>query len=734
MRYRVAIFLGAFLLFGVQPLIGRAILPLFGGGAGVWLACMLFFQLVLLLGYAYAHGLMAGRSAQAGARIHGGLLLFAAATLAWPVILGRVPWLPSLNSPGAGIPVTGLAILVVLAGVAAFPLVALSATSPLVQAAYARGGGRDPFRLYATSNWGSMAGLLAYPLLIEPWVDLSVQAYGLTALFLIHGGLVLNLLWTLPGGRIPEEPAVEVHMAPDAPPDAGAWLRWVGLAGLGTLWLMAVSQKLSTDVASMPLIWVLPLGVYLLTYILAFEGRWSVSTPAWRGAMGLILLVFALSQSVATLVPSLGALLAKVWGGAPAAAVTLLKALQPGAFLGSAMGLAALFAGGILAHGRLAELRPAPSGLTRFYLWISIGGCLGGLIASLVAPLLFNQIYELPLVVLGSFLILLWGYRSATGRGRHLVELALAAGGVALVLLRLSSMAVDRQDHFARDFFGSVEVKEPHPSLRTLMHGTTAHGMQFIRNPLRPASYFGETSAIGRVLRSRQATAPRLRVGIVGLGVGNVAAFGRAGDAFTFFEISPKVIRLAGPQGTAFDILRSTPATVDVVQGDGRIALEAYRGEPFDVLLIDAFAGGHIPTHLLTREALRGYLRTLKPDGLLVLHVSHHLPLPRQAGANLRDAGLYGLYMTSGYVLGRGSDGSSIFVESFSQYWVAGRRADLVFRPEFLEAAHAAIGPGDLGASPDPIPALGERGDRLVSGLRPWTDERNSLTTLLLKR
>ena len=732
MPTRAAIFLGAFLLFAVQPLIGRAILPLFGGGAGVWLACMLFFQVVLLAGYGYTHGLMAGRSPRAGLWIHGGLLASALLCLAWPLAHGGAPWLPAPGMPGLDLRFPPLAILGVLTQVAGLPLLALSGTSPLVQSLHARAGGASPYRLYAVSNWGSMAGLVAYPLLMEPWMSLRAQAWILAGLFLAHGALMLTLF--LGAAGIPETPGARAapDLALEGPPPKGRILNWVGHSALGSLWLVAVTNKVTTDVASVPLMWVLPLGLYLLTYILAFDARWPITGRAWRLAMLGLLLVFAASLVLPQILGGFAILTQRILPGATGPILKAIFLLKPGPALGAALALLALFGGGILAHGALAEAKPGPARLTGYYLCLSIGGCLGGLLGSLFAPLVFNQTYELPMVILATSALLARNAIAGPAGRRHLVTLASASLVAALALVKLGAMATVRQDFHARDFFGTVEVNQPHPALLSLVHGTTSHGLQFIKEPLRPASYYGEGSAIGRVLRLKQREVPSLRVGVVGLGVGTVAAYGRAADAFTFIEISPKIIDLSGPGGRVFTVLRNTPAQVEVIQGDGRRALESREGAPFDVLFVDAFAGGAIPTHLLTEEALRAYLHCLKPEGFLVLHVSHHLPLPQQVGANLRDLRLPSLYLTSGPVLGRGRNGALIFVESSTQSWIACRQPGRLLAPDLLEAASAAVGV-EAGADADPrVGTLLQQGEAFTQGLRPWTDARNSLTTLLL--
>ncbi|MBK8727272.1 MAG: hypothetical protein IPL96_14865 [Holophagaceae bacterium] len=725
----LASFLGAFLLFAIQPLAGKSLLPIYGGGAGPWIACMLFFQLVLLGGYGYAHGLARRLGTPAFLRIHGALALASLGVLALGFRQGAAPWLPAPGTE-AGSAFPPLAILGTLAVSAGAPLLLLASTSPLIQAAFASlHPGKDPYRLYAVSNAGSLGGLLSYPFLVEPFLDLKVQAWVAALLFVVYLGLLFVLL-----SRV-KTAALEATATPVPVPAGVAWMdrwKWIGLSALGTLWLCAVTNRISTDVASMPLLWIPPLAAYLLTFILVFETSWSFSGPGWR--VGLILLVAVLAWILGG--SSLFNALHSTWGTQSLAVFNPLarSLLWLNGHLAASVALT-IFAGAaacLLVHARLGSMRPAPMALTEYYLCISVGGATGGLFVSLLAPILFDQAYELGLAtaITGGLVVLSFRQGGSWLRWPGLALGTVTAGLAAFTVL---FQATDRTRFYGRDFFGTLNIQYISPGLLKLYHGGTSHGLQFAKEPLRPASYYGNDSGIGVVLRTLNRERTRMRVGLVGLGVGNTAAFGRAGDEYVFFEISPKIIEVAGLQGTFFSVLKSTPATVRVLQGDGRLLAdsEAKAHGPYDVLLIDAFAGGHIPAHLLTVEALAGYASNLKEGGVLVLHVSHHLPLDQQAAANLKAAGLTGLLIPHGRVLERLSTGGSVQVESVSAYWIVSRRPEIVLRPEFLRvAARAQLQPGMVPDSPE-LTQMASMQDVETAALQPWTDQRHGLSTLL---
>lgn len=729
----LASFLGAFLLFALQPLLGKALLPVFGGGAGPWIACMLFFQVVLLAGYAYAHGMGRRVGTPRFLAVHGVLAVAALLVLGWGVVSAGAPWLPPAGLD-AGRLYPPLAILATLGVHAGVPLVLLASTSPLVQAAFARTHpGQDPYRLYAVSNAGSLFGLLSYPLAVEPLLGLNVQAWVVGLLFLLYLAVLFRLLVS-----VPAPPAESAAGPSEAVPASEAWrdrARWMAFAALGTVWLCAITNRLSTDVASIPLMWIPPLALYLVTFILVFETRWSFTGPAWRAGLGLLVLYLAFLVGTSALVNTLQG----SWGpGAVRPLYPMVDAfnwLFEHPLVQRTLMLLGAAAGCLLAHGRLADLRPAPARLTDFYLSISAGGALGGLFVSLGGPLIFDQDHELGLATVATAVYVVLSFSEARTRWKW-AGLGLGALAAGLAGLGVFSAALDRSRYYGRDFFGSFSISLPHPKILHLSHGNTVHGIQFLKEPLRPASYYGEESGIGVALRTLNAERPAMRVGLIGLGVGNTAAFGRAGDAYDFFEISPRIIEVAGTQGTFFSVLKSSPARIQVVQGDGRLTAirQAREQGPYDVLLVDAFAGGHIPAHLLTVEAIQGYLASLKPDGLLVFHVSHDLPLDRQAGVNLRAAGLQGLLIPHGEVLGQDKAGRKLPVETGSIYWLAAKDPARVFRPEFLARAKRIVHDPGVKLPTADAQSMADTFDQETRHIRPWTDQRHSLASLLFNR
>ena len=725
-------FLGAFLLFVLEPMVGKAVLPYFGGGAGVWLACLVYFQMTLLAGYVYAHYLvrLAKRSQQ---WIHGGLLLAAIVCACSAVLWKGGPFLPGPELPGAGLKPPSLAILAVLTLSSGLGFLVLAATSPLVQFWYAHADrSSEPYRLYSVSNWGSLAGLLSYPLLVEPFIDLHWQAWAFLSLFLGYGVLIHRLQ-----GKLPESPT--------SPPTRSSGtetghsvslsqaLRWMGLSGLGTIWLLAITGKLSTDIASIPLMWVPPLGIYLLTFIAVFDGRWDFTQRWVRLLLSGVLLAFSLvlglssfislpNQTLNTLAPhfSLGLL-------------SLLSWIYGHAMFGFLLSLGALFAACTLCHFRLAESRPEAAQLTAFYLYLALGGLIGGLLVSVAAPMLFNQNYELPLAVIATAGLSLLGFQKNRG-DRSWLGIVLASVTLAVMLVYTVEGWADTREFHARDFFGTVRVYRPYHNLIQMSQGNTVHGIQFAEEPLRPASYYGINSGFGRAMRLLQAERPTLNVGIIGLGVGKALAYGRAGDRFVVYEISPKVIQLSGLQGEIFSVARSTPAHVEIQEGDGRILLtqDLAKGERFDLILVDAFAGGHIPVHLLTQQALQVYLSGLKPGGILALHVSHHLPLDEAVGAGLQVLGVPSVEIRNEGTVGVGRNGQHIFIEPASVYWLCSRQASMVYRRELLAATAKIAGPGlspqeKMAGPQEGIEFFGDGMEQRI----PWTDERSSLLPLL---
>jgi SAM-dependent methyltransferase len=537
---------------------------------------MLFFQLVLLLGYLYAFCLTRYFGARTQVLVHLFLMTLSVAAL---------PLRPRLEAPGAG-PVA--AILASLAWSIGLPYFVMSATSPLVQSwVAALRGAHLPYRLFALSNAASLLALVAFPVAIEPFFATRAQMAGWTAayavlLLLLAGAAAITLRQADRATRLPR--AVDREARP--------WL-WIALAACAsTLWL-AVTNYLGQQVAAMPFLWIAPMAVYLLSFVLCFEAEGWYRPVLFRWLM-----------------PA-------AW-----AAIGSRIALE-----GSAGGLhweipvfcAALFICCMFCHGEVARTRPAPHGLAFFYLMVACGGAAGGVFVGLVAPRLFTTFLELPLGVTASVLLafyFLYGY----GSPRRLLRLALVA---ALAFVVSTQYHAEHQVVRSRDFYGSMEIRETGEGIsatRALYSGRTIHGLEFLSPALRrtPATYYGVHSGVGLVLGSPQ-TANR-RVAIVGLGAGTLAAYGRSGDHFRFYEIDPAVIRAARE---SFDFLSDSAAATSVVAGDGRLALDREPPHSFDIVVLDAFSDDAVPVHLLTREAFAGYFEHLRPGGLLLIHVTN---------------------------------------------------------------------------------------------------------------
>jgi MFS family permease/SAM-dependent methyltransferase len=584
MLYAGTIFLSSFLLFLVQPLIARLILPWFGGSAAVWTTCMLFFQALLLAGYAYAHLLARYSTRRFEALIHSALLAVALVTL--PIAPSEV-WKPT----GTEDPVTW--ILLLLGASVGLPYFLLAANSPLLQAWFARARpGENPYRLFAVSNLGSLVALLGYPFLLEPYLGGAGQVSLWSWLFAAFAVLCVAVAWLTPREKPLQE---ETTLAgPVAKVDVAQWL---ALSATGSVLLLAVTNHLTQNVASVPLLWLAPLTLYLASFIITFEGKnwyrpewlWSVLL-VWIAAMGWLLVD---NDFQFDLPVQLGIFL-------------------PGLFLGC-----------IFCHGELYRLRPAPSRLTAFYLAVSAGGALGGLLVAVVAPLVFSGYYELGigLVVLAALAAVRFARLGMMARyGSLAVLLGIAACAA------YDGMRYQRDVRIAsRSFYGVLRVKEyglegEESHLRRLVHGAIMHGEQYLHEKTRTmlTTYYHQDSGIGAAIRSigeRPA-----RVGIIGLGVGTIAAYGRPGDLYRFYDIDARVMQVALHE---FTYLTDSKAKIELALGDARLALEREPPRRFDVLAVDAFSSDAIPVHLITREALGVYLKHVKPDGIVAFHVSN---------------------------------------------------------------------------------------------------------------
>jgi hypothetical protein len=642
-----ATFLGSFLLFQVQPLIGKLILPWLGGTAAVWTVCLLFFQATLFAGYAYAHWTTAALGVRRQLMVHGLLVLAAVASL--PIVPD-----PAWRATVADAPTA--TVLQILAASVGLPFLLLSTTAPLVQRWWSLVETASPYRLYALSNIGSLLALLTYSFAFERTMGTHRQAYAWSALFVLLALLLLACMvrvWRQAGLQSEEQAGSASGATSPSSGDleTGAtgggifteeggrptWRRrvfWLFLSGLGTTSLMAVSNFLCQDVSSVPFLWIAPLTLYLLTFILCFgQARW------YRRRWFVPLMIAgtyacAIAHSNATVMPLR----------------PLLLTTLPGLFL-VCMGC----------HGELERSKPSSSYLTEFYLYISAGGMLGGLFVGIVAPLLFFEYYELPMAMIAALLLALaicfLVPTSPLHRGKRLVAWAALLLVFAAEIGLWSESLVGR--HLTvwtvqRNFYGVLktmpkqaegsQVAQPpkagdSPSVSedlqarkdlptfeyvSLVNGLTEHGGQFVDEAREsvPTSYYGRGTGLGQAMRAIESRANR-RIGVVGLGTGTIAAFGREGDTFRFYEINPAVVPLAERVFTYLPRLQERGGQYEIAMGDARLSLESEPPQQFDLLVIDAFAGDSIPVHLLTVEALEVYLRHLKPDGILAVHVSN---------------------------------------------------------------------------------------------------------------
>ena len=609
--YALTILVSAFLLFQVQPVIARIILPWFGGSAAVWTTCLLFFQAVLLLGYLYAHWLY--RKIRPRAQVLAHIALLAASLLVLPM------WPAATWKPSGGEDPTWR-ILLLLAVTLGLPYFLLSTTGPLLQAWYARRyKGALPYRLYALSNAGSMFALISYPVLFEPRLGARHQALSWSWAYAVFILLCAATAWL---GR--EGAAVQPVAAPDAPDSAHATFFWIALPACASILLLAITNHLTQNVAAIPFLWILPLSLYLFSFILCFESAWWYRRRVFLGLFAVALggMAYALSEEFQN---------------------NPIKVTIP-------FFAAGLFICCMVCHGELARLKPHPSRLTFFYVTIALGGALGGVFVALIAPRVFSGFYELPVGLAACGFVVLAVLRGDPESGlggswRRPVPLAAAVLSLA-VAGYLGFVIHERRSGarlMVRNFYGGLKVTDEtaydsDDPVRRLMHGTITHGDQYL-NPKfqgRPTTYYGPNSGVGRAIRQNQESGP-VRVGVIGLGTGTLAAYGRVGDYFRFYEINPLVLRLAR---TEFTFLKICKARLDVALGDARLSLEREPPENFNVLAVDAFSSDAIPVHLLTREAFVLYFRHLKPDGVLAVHVSNkHLdltPVVKLAAASLR--------------------------------------------------------------------------------------------------
>jgi len=597
--FALSIFLSAFLLFQIQPMIGKFILPWFGGTPAVWSTAMLFFQVLLTGGYAYAYWLIK-RSRQGW--IHIALLGMTLSLMTALGLGGASPITPSadMRPAVAGFPMFDIFLLLTVS--VGLPYFVLAANGPLMQAWFSRIFPEQSYaRLYALSNFGSLLGLLAYPILIEPSLTLLRQGWAWSGGFVFFA-LVAGIL----SYRARDEGAVVAHVFATEKPSPSLRILWIILSGTASLFLLSVTNQVSQEVAVIPFLWIVPLGIYLLSFIFAFsDSRWYDRR------------VYALLFSIASL--------AMLW--------VLTHAVSLNVLVQIAIYNLLLFLASMICHGELYRLRPHADHLTSFYLMVSLGGAAGGIFVNLIAPFIFTGYWEFYLAWLITIVLLvvmlLPRYSAQVNLQARAMSLSFLVG---VLLLSFGLNRYGNALYVERNFYGVIRVREMDKKANSMIHGMTVHGIQYVDDRAGATTYYVEDSGVGLLLLNHPKHRQNLRVGVLGLGVGTLATYAQAGDVYRFYEINPVVVRLAEGEGGYFTFLSDSQADITVVEGDARISLEqelaAGQKQNFDVLVLDTFSSDSIPVHLVTKEAFALYLDQLAPDGVIAAHISNrHLDL-----------------------------------------------------------------------------------------------------------
>jgi SAM-dependent methyltransferase len=676
--HALTIFVSAFLLFLVQPVIAKQILPWFGGSAAVWTTCLVFFQCALLAGYFYSDWTTRKLDTKRQALLHVGLIVIAMLLLP---IVPDAAWKPKGDED------PGLRILLLLTVTIGLPYFLLSTTSPLIQAWFARENpGASPYRLFALSNLASMLALLGYPFLIEPHVGTRQQAVVWSIGFSLFAMLIGLAAWRSVRATPASAwslPSVE-SAAPSTPPTRQTQMVWAMYAALGSMLLLAVSNHLTHNISSIPLFWVVPLALYLLTFILCFEAK-EGRAPWYQRTLFLPMLgVFLVSM--AWLIADKSLHFELYW--------------QMGVFS------AGLFVACMFCHGELAGRKPAPAHLTRFYLMVSVGGAFGSLLVGVAAPMLLPAYFELEislvlLAILGTWVTYRRFHWMAGGIAAMLAAFVIGATGFAIHQLREDVVIMQR------NFYGSLRVKEYVPPAvqyrrRSLVHGAILHGDQYLDPPYNKSAttYYKAKSGVGRMLLLKERLQPNLprKVGVIGLGAGTLATYGNKGDVFRFYDINPDVVSIANRD---FTYLKQSDAKIETPLGDARLNLEREDKQNFDVLAVDAFSSDSIPVHLITLEALQAYERHMKPDGVIAFHVSNRFLDLKPVVQKLADhVGLHTAWIRETH-----DDGST------SSDWVLlSRDKTLLLKQEIVDASYII--------PPQP-------------GWRLWTDDFNNLLQVM---
>lgn len=669
--YALTIFTSAFLLFLVQPIMAKQILPWFGGSAAVWTTCLVFFQFLLLAGYAYSDWTMRKLAPRTQVGLHIALLAVSLASL--PILAGA-GWKPTGSEDPTWL------ILGLLTATIGLPYFLLSTTGPLVQAWFARTFPEGTvYRLFALSNFGSLLALLAYPFAVEPWITTVHQSWLWSAGYVLFVALCAAAAVYSARSRAARADAARVVAEPDAalPPTAPDYLGWLLLSAMGSFMLLAVTNHITHDVASVPFLWILPLTLYLLSFILCFEGR------GWY-------------RRSLFLAPLLAVVCVMAWALHKEGGLMDIKLAVP-------LNLAGLFLMCMFFHGELADRKPAPRYLTRFYLMVSLGGALGGLSVGLVAVKLFNTYYEFGVGLVLTLMIAAYVTRLMSPA---VPMLALAAVGFSGFHVHQYVDSLTKNARvMTRNFYGTLRVKDvgsgpdDKDAVRRLMHGVIMHGEQYLAESRRreATTYYGATSGVARAIATLESRP--IRLGVVGLGTGTLARYGRRGDVFRFYEINPEVVEVAR---TEFTFLGDSQARIETVLGDARLAMEREPAQGYDLLAIDAFSSDSIPVHLITREAMDVYLRHMKPDGMIAFHVTNRFL--RLAPVVKRLADERGLHTA---LISDGAEDSDLA----STDWVLVTRDPRVLERPGIAKYTSAI---------DDIPGLGV-----------WTDDFNNLFQIL---
>jgi hypothetical protein len=677
--YAAAIFLGAFLLFQVQPLIGKSILPWFGGGPAVWTVCMLFFQTLLLSGYAYAHFSTKHLRPRTQVWLHVALLLAAIGLM--PIVPGD-KWKPE----GADYPVAR--ILLLLTACLGMPYFILSSTGPVIQAWFYRRYQRSPYALYSLSNLGSLLALLSFPFVLEPNMPLREQAKYWCWAFGVYAVLsswCAIRAWRYPAGETESADPADGD-AGEAPPSAGTVFFWMALPACASVLLLAVTNELCQNLVT-PFLWILPLALYLLSFIVCFSHRRWYSRPV----IGALYLLSMAGTCYVLLQHPFSVPLAN----------------QVGIYC------SALFLCCMLCHGELYRLRPNPKHLTGYYLLISLGGALGGIFVGLIAPLVFETYFELHLGLAGCAVLTLAAMFCDKGFALRQIRLGWTWPLLALLVCFLCiTLFVQWQNSWwdtaaiDRNFYGILRIyetgeRDSEDHLLILANGSIRHGAQFTAPDRRRwgTSYFSRQSGAGMAFLNLVREGGR-KIGIIGLGVGTLATYGTEGDVFRIYEINPAVERMARDH---FTYLRDSKATISVVLGDARLSLEREEPQEFDIFIVDAFTSDSIPVHLLTREAFELYLRHLRPDGLIGINIAnYHVNLEPVVAQAAKHFGLHSTLVHSG------TDPKKAISPC---KWVILARENAIFEVEELKKAGR-----DLESTPD---------------LPLWTDDFSNLFRIL---